>query len=646
MREPANGMPDGTPEPTPQAFLHACQLPAAWAQQPQWRVLDTDFGQGLNFLATWLAWRSDPQRSHLLHYVATAPLPLFADAMCLPARSCPTLQSLSDELAAQCWGLLPGVHRLRFDGGLVLLTLLIGERTAMLRQQDMVADSIYLHSDETGNPSAEWSLHALKAIARSARRGTWLASSVDSPTLRKDLAQCGFQLPTPHIEPQAPPLLGTQFAPTWQPRKAPLWPLGDQAIATPPNNQAPRHAVVVGAGIAGAACAQQLALRGWQVTVLDAGAHPAAGASALPAGIFAPHTSSDDSQLSRITRAGLRTTVQWAQALLTSGQDWQMTGVLERRQLSTPSDETAAHPTEASPAAHERPASWSSALAKAAAPWSQPASVEILAAQGLPADDAALWHPHGGWLRPAALVQALLKHPCIQFIGSAQVAQIEPTSHTPHWQIYTADGTVLAQADLVVVCAGPQSLGLTAPVLPASLPLQPIRGQVSWGYYSGGQMPAAEHPVNGHGSWVPCFTAPNGVGAPAWVMGSSFERDISTLPPTAQEARAAHAANWAKLQTLLPATSQRYASGFAHAHSWAQVRCASPDRLPVVGPLMPLDHSAVTNDRLPLWVSTAMGSRGLTWALLCAELLVARLHAEPLPLPNNLAKALGSDRFI
>jgi tRNA 5-methylaminomethyl-2-thiouridine biosynthesis bifunctional protein len=40
-----------------------------------------------------------------------------------------------------------------------------------------------------------------------------------------------------------------------------------------------------------------------------------------------------------------------------------------------------------------------------------------------------------------------------------------------------------------------------------------------------------------------------------------------------------------------------------------------------------------------------MGSRGLTWALLCAELLAARLHAEPLPLPNPLALALASDRY-
>ena len=39
-----------------------------------------------------------------------------------------------------------------------------------------------------------------------------------------------------------------------------------------------------------------------------------------------------------------------------------------------------------------------------------------------------------------------------------------------------------------------------------------------------------------------------------------------------------------------------------------------------------------------------MGSRGLTFAALCGELLAARLHAEPLPLEPRLADALDTAR--
>jgi tRNA 5-methylaminomethyl-2-thiouridine biosynthesis bifunctional protein len=40
-----------------------------------------------------------------------------------------------------------------------------------------------------------------------------------------------------------------------------------------------------------------------------------------------------------------------------------------------------------------------------------------------------------------------------------------------------------------------------------------------------------------------------------------------------------------------------------------------------------------------------MGSRGLTFSALCAELLAAHWHGEPLPLPATLARALDTRRL-
>ena len=60
------------------------------------------------------------------------------------------------------------------------------------------------------------------------------------------------------------------------------------------------------------------------------------------------------------------------------------------------------------------------------------------------------------------------------------------------------------------------------------------------------------------------------------------------------------------------------------------------DRRPLVGPL----------NEDGLWACTALGSRGLSFAALCAELLAAEWHGEPLPLPANLAKALGTQRAM
>jgi tRNA 5-methylaminomethyl-2-thiouridine biosynthesis bifunctional protein len=69
------------------------------------------------------------------------------------------------------------------------------------------------------------------------------------------------------------------------------------------------------------------------------------------------------------------------------------------------------------------------------------------------------------------------------------------------------------------------------------------------------------------------------------------------------------------------------------------VRCTVPDRLPVVG--------AVDATALPgLLVSTGMGARGMTLAVLCGELLAAQLQGEPLPVPLKQARALAPQRLL
>lgn len=94
MTEPIDWLADGTPysprfgdryhsehgglDQARQVFLAGCGLPAAWAHQAQWRILETGFGLGLNFLVTWAAWRADPARPQRLHFVSCEAWPVAA----------------------------------------------------------------------------------------------------------------------------------------------------------------------------------------------------------------------------------------------------------------------------------------------------------------------------------------------------------------------------------------------------------------------------------------------------------------------------------------------------------------------------------------------------------------------------------------
>ena len=51
-------------------FLGGNGLPGAWQGKGAFTIVETGFGQGLNFLATWAAWRDDPQRCARLDFVS------------------------------------------------------------------------------------------------------------------------------------------------------------------------------------------------------------------------------------------------------------------------------------------------------------------------------------------------------------------------------------------------------------------------------------------------------------------------------------------------------------------------------------------------------------------------------------------------
>lgn len=368
---------------------------------------------------------------------------------------------------------------------------------------------------------------------------------------------------------------------------------------------------MLGAGLAGAGVAGALVRRGWTVTVLDRAALPAAGASALPAGILAPHVSAGDALASQISRIGVALTLDFARQHLVEDEDWSESGVLERRLDGKP------------------------ALPTGGVPFSAPATAQQKAAAGLALTDVATWHAGSGWLKPAALVHALLGQPGVHFIANAAVASLRCEGGT--WVATDAEGAVLATAPLAVVCGGWASAALLADPAQARAPwpLQAIRGQLSMAGCTAASDAAAPWPVNGKGTWLPRVQLPAG---DSWIAGAGFERGV-TGAPTAAEVAAAHAGNLARLHLLLPAAAvaAEQAQARGELRTWHGVRGTLPDRLPAVGPV---DHA-----RSPgLWTSCGMGSRGISLALLCGELLAARCCGEPLPLAPRLARALDAAR--
>jgi tRNA 5-methylaminomethyl-2-thiouridine biosynthesis bifunctional protein len=559
-------------------LLAACDLPAEWAGQAQWRILEVGFGLAGEFLPAWQAWREDPQRPRLLHHVAVEASPCKAEDLGRAYASRPELQPLAEALCAQWQGLLPGFHRLAFEEGRVLLTLCVGDVATMLREQAFRADTVFL-----GGATPE--LPTLKAVTRLCRRGTTLVTAARAAQVRPALEACGWQ-----AAPERDDALVMRLDPSW--------PVRDLVEEGP---TAPARAVVIGAGLAGAAVAASLARRGWSVLVVDAAQQPAAGASSLPAGLLAPHQSPDDNLLSRLSRAGVRVTLQQAQQRLAAGLEWERTGVLESR-----GDD-------------QRPLP---AVGDALAVWSREASEAQKRAAGLAPAAAAWWHETAAWIEPAALVRSWLREPRVRFMGGWKVQGI--TRHGERLVVTDDTGTRVAEVELVVVAAALESKSL----LGDRIQMQPVRGQVTWAPRGGDVSALPPFPVNGNGHFLPRVPL---VERGAWITGSTYGRGDGDPSGRAED----EAANLERLRQLMPQAGAMASEAAARGEtrSWSGVRCASTDRRPLVGKV-----------EAGLWVSTAMGSRGLTFAALCAELLAARLHGEPLPVEARLAQAVAATR--
>src|SRR3569833_1889390 len=124
-------------------FLGENRLPQRWARRERFVILETGFGLGLNFLATWDAWRRDPQRPRQMHYVAVEKPPFQPADLARLHATWPERDALSQQLRAAWPPLVPGFHRLLLEQGKLVLTLVFGDIADCLPRIDAAAEAIY-----------------------------------------------------------------------------------------------------------------------------------------------------------------------------------------------------------------------------------------------------------------------------------------------------------------------------------------------------------------------------------------------------------------------------------------------------------------------------------------------------------------------
>ncbi|MBX9913929.1 MAG: bifunctional tRNA (5-methylaminomethyl-2-thiouridine)(34)-methyltransferase MnmD/FAD-dependent 5-carboxymethylaminomethyl-2-thiouridine(34) oxidoreductase MnmC [Pseudomonadaceae bacterium] len=614
---------DGGLAETRHVFLQQNNLAERFAALPaggQLVIGETGFGSGLNFLCAWQLFEQTAASDCRLHFVSVEKYPLTRSDLQRALALWPELAVYSEALLAQYVAVHPGFQRFSLAGGRISLTLLIGDVLEQLPELEASIDAWFLDGFAPQRNPQMWCPELFTQLARLSHADTSISTFCSAGDVRRALNAAGFKM-------KRVPGIGRK----WEVLKGqfigPLSSSDTPWFDRPHFNPQSRHALVIGAGLAGCASAASLAARGWQVTLLERHHAIAQEASGNPQGVLYLKLSAHGTALSRLIVSGFGYTRRLLEQL--HSNDWAACGVLQLalsdKELSKQAQLAQAFPVDLLHSLNQ-------------------AQAEQQAGIALPA--GGLFYPDGGWVHPPALCSLLSRHPQIRLLTHSEVLDLSP--HPDGWQA-SSQGQPLACAP-VVVLAGAGDIQRFAQA--TELPLKRIRGQITR---------LAQTASSAQLRTVVCA---EGYVAPArngeHTLGASFDFNNTELSTTSGE----HASNLQLLEEISTDLAARLHSAEldpASLQGRAAFRCTSPDYLPIVGPLA--DHKAFlaqyaklsknanwrTDQPCPwldgLYVNSGHGSRGLISAPLSGELLAAWLNNEPLPVPREVAQACHPNRF-
>ena len=247
--------------------------PAAVAERAQasdqpFTIAELGFGSGLNLVVA-----AAVTRAHL-HFVSFERHPLARADLARALNPWRHDYPLVGSLIAAYPPPVPGWHRRFLDSGRVQLSVFfgdVGDGLADLRQQQRRGvDAWFLDGFAPKRNPEMWRDALFADIAALCAPDATATTFSAAGDVRRRLAAHGFTVRRVDQRPHKRHSTAAVFAGTGR------------------TFQAPREAVVVGAGLAGAATARHLADKGIAVTLLDRGEGVASGASAIPAAVLHP----------------------------------------------------------------------------------------------------------------------------------------------------------------------------------------------------------------------------------------------------------------------------------------------------------------------------------------------------------------------
>jgi tRNA 5-methylaminomethyl-2-thiouridine biosynthesis bifunctional protein len=617
-------------------FLEGNKLAQRWPSHPHpsFCIVETGFGSGLNFLLTWQLWRNQAEPRPQLHYISIENRPINRSDIAQAQQSWPELKDLATALLECYPAPIPGQHRTLLDDGRVILDLWwedaqesLAELASYGHQQ---VDAWYLDGFTPSRNPDIWTNEIFTSLAQLSRPRASFATFTAASEVRRGLQKVGFEVSKRPgygkkrecmhgvIEQLSPPSIsGKSNTVPW-----------DITLDIAPR---PPSVLVIGAGLAGCTTAAALAKRGIKVTVLErqsmAGAGSGNDQGVLYTRLSTKHSHLSDFSLQSFLFANRVYQQMLSEALIRDGVDGALCGTFHQ-----------SHKTAEMTAI----ASVLQSIPDVASVFNPTEANSVL---GIEQSMSGYWFPGSGWMRPSAICQALLQHPLIELIEHTGEIRLE--QNKGGWGAFS-DTKQIGEAQCVVLATGTATTQFTGLDW---LPLQAIRGQTT-NLPSGQAFGSLRGALCHKGYIAPAREGQHCIGATFDIKDEDINLRTSD-----------HQWNLDILASAVPAWQQALDEIEVKSLTGrVGYRCASPDYLPLVGPVP--DKSsfmknyaalrknakqaiACTGDFVNgLYLSTGHGSRGLTSTPLAAEVLASLICGEPLPLSRELYRAISPARFL
>ena len=572
-----------------------------------YRILETGFGTGLNFLLacrTFLSTQASfsPSAQSHLHFVSVEKHPLPHATFTAqvdrflrePTLKTPSLADIGQRLTQQYPPLIPGTYRLVWPEHRITLTLLWQDALEALKHFSGTIDTFFLDGFAPSKNPDLWSEAVFLQLARVANPEANFATFTSAGHVRRGLASVGFSVAK---------------RPGFQHKREMLVGKISKTDATPPLfktplKQAPKI-TIVGAGISGCATAHRLATAGYYVTLIDTAPQVAAKASGNSKAALQTPLTLFKSTFNEFQHSSAYFSTSNIHALAPTQVPLATTGVIQ----------LPGNPREKKRFAKIQqhklwPDDWEQIVDAESA--SHIANTQI--------DSSGLYYPRALLIPAAELCQALAQHPNIELILNRSFSLTANTE--------ALESSTLKNSDITILCTAFH----TQQLLPEmALHLKPIRGQIT-------ELPCTPESaalttiLSGKNYLLP-KTSPQET---SQILGATYHlnnSDDTYLPEENTE-------NLAKLYDLSPKIARAYAQiDPTTLQGRAAVRTQSRDYLPLVGPIEPLGFKG------GLLVNCGLGSRGFTHAWICADILLSYLEGTPFAISESLRKAIHPERF-